>query len=305
MARLITAYKGIDRVSIKQGDLTKAETFDRFYDVTMAFSVYPYITPHLKLIADRTSEAMILETHDASPNIKKVYVEPLVQLFPNYTLIERTDYGFGKGDRFVFVFAKNEKALTGDLLNSTVDVAGSDLHYLNSFMQAASTVIPAEKPVDLSAADEIVKSLDGKYSDLCKVASGVRYWIDMIKGFREYQTAGSVTPGNTYAKTLRTVITEVKFDDVLASKLNSEHALLSRVKARFEDAEEILRAGDRQPKLDAVRIFMKAVGENGKYQVKVGGSKIMVQSDLVHGYHRLFWAKLFKTKQIPGVFCFA
>ena len=140
IGRLINAYNGTTRVSFYNRDVTKPYSFDDSFDVTMAFSVYPYISQVLNEIARITSEALILETHDIKPDLKKVYIDTLVKHFPHYTFLTKTDFGSGVEKRAIFVFAKQERSLYGTdaLVKSTIDVKRSDFGYLNAIFSILS-----------------------------------------------------------------------------------------------------------------------------------------------------------------------
>jgi len=71
VARLLNAYFGTSRVSFEEGDLTEEDTIGDVYDVTLAFSVFPYILPILSKISSATTEALVLETHNITSDQQK------------------------------------------------------------------------------------------------------------------------------------------------------------------------------------------------------------------------------------------
>jgi SAM-dependent methyltransferase len=76
IARLINTYKGTTRVSFFQGDLTDPSVINDTYDVTMAFSVFPYVLPVMDKIAAATSEALVLETHKIDAEVLSSVAAP-------------------------------------------------------------------------------------------------------------------------------------------------------------------------------------------------------------------------------------
>jgi SAM-dependent methyltransferase len=77
IAQLINAYHAMTRVSVTQGDLTNEATIQDSYDITLAFSVFPYVLPVLAKLAKATGEALVLETHNITSDLWKIYIEPL------------------------------------------------------------------------------------------------------------------------------------------------------------------------------------------------------------------------------------
>jgi SAM-dependent methyltransferase len=298
IAQMINAYHGMTRVSISQGDLTKAEAFSDTYDVSMAFSVFPYITPTLWKLAEVTREAFILETHNVTSDLRKVYVEPVSRYFPYHSFVAYSDFGHGEGKRAVIVFAKEARTLGPDgFLSSTVDLRDSTFGFTEPMMEVVRKIAPGERRTR-DDMERVVAQLCDLPNDLSKLTAGRTYWLAMMKGYLQARAQGKVTAENEYVKTLRVALTVQNFDPLLAKNLASEDALLARVKRRFDAID---RFHDGVQEIEPITIF--GINENaGRFKIKNGTLNSTVWSDNLDGYHRIFWGTFFNVGKIPAVF---
>ena len=255
MGRMINAYNGTTRVSFYNRDVTKPDSFDDSFDVTMAFSVYPYISQALNEIAHITGEALIVETHDIKPDLKKVYIEPLVKFFPHYTFLTTTDFGRGQEKRAIFVFAKQERSLYGSasLVKSTLDVKKSEFGFLDEIFSILSGLEGLRDNM-VDKLPTILSAYQNVEDDTIKVTAGKSYWIAMMHGYVEYKKAGRVAEDNTYLTAFKKTLETVPFDTALSKKLNTLDAISLRVLLRYKDVDAIIQGGQAAAAIAPVRI---------------------------------------------------
>lgn len=299
IARLVTAFKGVSRVSFSQGDLTKPNTIKDTYDVTMAFSVFPYILPVLDRIGACTTEALVLETHNISSDILKVYITPVSKQFPYHTFVDYTDFGHGEGKRAVLVFAKRPSTLLGGFIHSTVNVVGSGFSFLDRISEVAQRIAPGRP---LTRAD-LPTLAEGEATDERLLTAGRRYWIEMARGYVQARGEGRVDMGNSYARFLRRMLAETNFDPTLGEKLSSDDALVARVAARFADVDKLAEGPADLGPVEPI-LVVNPKDAAGKLRIKHGETGNDVFVDVIDGYHRVFWARMFGVKKLPALYVY-
>jgi SAM-dependent methyltransferase len=301
IAQLINAYRATTRVSFEQGNLTDASTIRGTYDVTLAFSVFPYILPVLPKVAETTREALVLETHNIASDLKSTYIEPVSRYFPHHTFVDYTDLGHGEGKRAVFVFAKERRALLpGGFLASTVDLSRSDFKFVDAMLDLTRQIGPTGGR-DINSIRAVVNQADGIEDDSRKLTGGRTYWLMMMKGYLEYVSRGEVTLGNTYLMFLRSLMAKLKYDPVLADRLSSDEALIDRVKFRFGDVD--LMAHSERVLAQIEPVFLSKLNDNtGRFAICHGETGNTFWANDLDGYHRIFWGLFFNFKKLPALY---
>lgn len=305
IARLINSYNGCTRVSVKQGDLTDPSTFGEQYDVALAFSVFPYILPTLSHLARCVREVLVLETHKATGDIANVYVEPLKKFFPFYTFVGTTDFGKGEGDRAVIVFAKEKSYLEKNgYVFPTIELKHSRFNFADAFLAAASNVCPPGR----RGSDDIRKvsqALSGVHNDNYRIAEGIDYWLDFIKGYLEFVDSGRVEDRNSYLVSFRELIERYDFDPKLRAKLSTFDELRERVRLRFEDVAKLAKHNDRGlAEIDPIIAF-NPTDKGGRYSIKASFQAKPISINVMDGYHRTMWAMFFGYDLVPALFQYA
>ena len=305
VGRLVNALNGISRVSVYQGDLTNPTTISGTYDVTLAFSVFPYILPVLDRVAAATKEVLVLETHDVSERLFKTYIEPMAGYFPFNTFVATTDFGDGESDRAVFAFAKDAKSFlpSTSLLRSTIDVSASRFDFTDAIISYVERLASGHRFKNHSELVQLVAEADSLPQDDARLAEGAAYWVRLMKGYCEYRRAGAVSPENTYFRALKKILSETALDLRLTNELRTEEALRNRVALRFRDADSVL-ANPQVPDLAPISCFNAGRG-NGRYAVRRNGFDETLRCNTMDGYHRVFWSVLCGVKELPAIFPFA
>jgi len=304
IGRLINSYNDVTRVSLYQKDLTNPANFVNEYDVTLAFSVFPYVLPVIDSLAPKVKEAFILETHDVKSNLVDTYIAPIQKHFKYYTFLDITDHSAGQGSRAVLMFARTPEVLTHrhGLVKSTVNIASSRFDYLNSI---AAKVGAVTLPTTASVQDFL--GLASRWAELSddheKLISGVSYWMSMVKGYAEFKEAGVVSSDNTYLKCLKNALANEKFDPVLSGALKTEDQIISRATMRFKDVDILAKGQASALGLDAIRVLIP-FGDTGKHHIVHGETGKTLKVRTLDGYHRIFWAWLFGVQKLPAVYHF-
>jgi SAM-dependent methyltransferase len=298
IAQLINAYRGTTRVSYSQGDLTKSGTIKDHYDVSMVFSVFPYILPTLDELAAATREMLILETHDVSANLRPLYIRTVSQYFPYHSFVAFSDFGHGQGKRAVIAFTKQEKALhPGGVLSSTVDLTRSSFGFADPIMELVRQIVPAETRTKEDIARVVKQATDVPY-DIPLLTAGRTYWLRMMAGYLRAQEQGQVTLDNPYVQTLKSSIALQGFDPALTAELGSDAALIDRVRRRFADIDCMSAGGNG---LTPITVF-DFVDDSTRFKVFNGSVNALVGAGEVDGYHRIFWAHFFGLKAVPAIY---
>ena len=304
IGRLINSYNDVTRVSLYQKDLTNPANFVNEYDVTLAFSVFPYVLPVIDSLAPKVKEAFILETHDVKSNLVDTYIAPIQKHFKYYTFLDITDHSAGQGSRAVLMFARKPEVLTyrHGLVKSTVNIASSRFDYLNSIVAKVGAVT---LPTTASVQDFL--GLASRWAELSddheKLISGVSYWMSMVKGYAEFKEAGVVSSDNTYLKCLKNALANEKFDPVLSGALKTEDQIISRATMRFKDVDILAKGQASALGLDAIRVLIP-FGDTGKHHIVHGETGKTLKVRTLDGYHRIFWAWLFGVQKLPAVYHF-
>jgi len=299
VARLINSYNGCTRVSVKQGDLTDPETFSERYDIALAFSVFPYILPTLNHLSACVREILVLETHNTTTDIGKVYVEPVRRFFPFYTFVGLTDFSKGEGDRAVLVFAKEQGYLEkGGFVSPQIDLRQSRLDFADAFLSVANTVSPAGRR-GISDLRKVSQTLSSGHDDQGRIVEGVAYWIDFIKGYLEFVDSQIIEENNSYVRSLRALIATYDFDPVLRTRLATTDELHARVKLRFGDVTRLANGAERAlADINPVVAFNPSVAK-GRYTLKTNLHEEPLRVSLMDGYHRTMWALFFGYEAAP------
>jgi len=299
IGQAVNAHNGISRVSFYERDLTDPTIYTDTFDVTLAFSVYPYVSPVLAEIAERTREVLIVETHDMI-ELRKRYIKPISKYFPAHSFVATTDYGFGKGKRAVFIFAKKDEYLAPryGLLDSFIQMDGARFGYIDPMFVLPDSGREARRP----GIEALVTKLQhDQPQDLKMFTAGKSYWIEMMKGFLEYSEERVVTKHNSYFKALRKVMHSVNFDHNLSREMGTDQSIIERIILRFDDVERLLDEPAGLQAMQPIRIINPA-DDAGLYMMRTGRFNEHIFCDDLDGYHRIFWATLLRIPRLPAIF---
>jgi SAM-dependent methyltransferase len=300
IAQLINAYCGTRRVSFQQGDLTNEETVTQTYDVTLAFSVFPYVEKILPKIAEATRHALVLETHNITSDLQRIYIDPVRKFFPHYTFVDFTDLGHGEGKRAVLVFAKQLRTLLpGGFYSSTVDLARSQWHFPDAMLALTRDIAPG--PRSLATLEVLAARADELPDDSARLTAGTTYWLKMTKGYLEYCRTGAVTLDNTYLSFLRHAMATQNFDPLLAERLSSDQALIDRVELRFMDIRRLAQSDRRFANITPIRI-LNIMGSGGRFAIVNGITASPIFATTLDGFHRVFWGLFFSIETLPALY---
>jgi 2-polyprenyl-3-methyl-5-hydroxy-6-metoxy-1,4-benzoquinol methylase len=115
LANAVNAYNGVTRVSFFERDITDQTSYEDEYDIILAFSVYIYIRDLLSMIAAKTRELLVLETHRLDSNLEIEYLRTVQRYFPHFLVLGETEWGVVHDERetrAVIAFAKEPEPLS-------------------------------------------------------------------------------------------------------------------------------------------------------------------------------------------------
>lgn len=330
IARAITAYNEMTRVSFYRCDITRPSAYTEHYDIVLAFAVFEYIRNVLDQIAQITDRLFILETHRLDDNLESEYLGPILQRFPHYRMLGDTEWGVPHGEgvrRAVIAFARSEaefslvKGLTRAQPGLILDPDASDAAagvaprltrtgsttvdtvrtpWLDRFFTAMSF----ESPDDLLAAvaameldlDRMMKNRDLQLES----TSGWLYWVLFIKGYLQYEQNGGAAYNTTYREYLTRYFGPQGEDPGIGSLLADPNGAAERATLRYKDFERFRAArasGATELTVDPIQLFVRTPPSEDAKPLFLANSETPVLAS-VDGYHRLFLARLFGVRQL-------
>jgi SAM-dependent methyltransferase len=301
IAQLINAYENVTRASFFHGDLQTPEAIEGVYDVTLVFSAIPQVLQVIEKLAKYTTEILILETHLVG-DLRKAYIHAIGKCFPKYTFVDFTDSGRDTAKRSVLAFAKTANGLDpGGVLTSSVDLQSSEFGFLKPIL----SLVHHDPRISsrTSEMERLVATHWGEANDANMLTAGRAYWLNLVKGYLEYRSAGCVAMSNTYVQFIRHIVVAQPFDPELAAVLSSDEGLIERVTMRYRDADLLVQSTADIAPVDPILVF-DPTAETGTLTIRHGGTGGLFYANLIDGYHRLFWATLFGFRKLPASFMF-
>jgi len=324
IAQAVNAYNGVTRVSFFERDITDPRVYRDHYDVVLAFSVYIYLEHVLSNVADITDGILLLETHQLSHNLETTYLDPIGSLFPYHIILGASDWGKGAnpdGERAVIAFAKTDQALRsyvrgidsrgqfgpGRRLESTPDIRPIDVArtpWYDRFYGRFGTS-PAETLLNTISEMEIdVDELAGNGDLASNDLAGWVYWLVYLKGALQASGGASTGSQNAYYSLLEK---HWKNDPRRANDLSDADRLSTLVCSRFQDFELFRGDPDAPKKVEPIQLIVTdgppvPLPTQDVKRIYSVGSEVPVETTVIDGYHRLFLARLFGLKEMPGDF---
>jgi hypothetical protein len=106
---------------------------------------------------------------------------------------------------------------------------------------------------------------------------------------------------NNYFEFMRSTMASHNFDVTLIRSLASDDALIERVTCRYRDADTISDCDAGTSELAPIVIF-DPKADDGKMAICHGGTGKTIFSDLIDGYHRVFWASFFGIEKLRAIY---
>jgi hypothetical protein len=308
VAQLLNAYDGTSGVSFYERDITDPDVYQDRYDLVLAFSVFTYIHPILKRLAEITDEALVVETHKLDGNLQKGYIDPVRKFLPVHKVLGESDWGRALPEsqkRAVIVFARDQASLERALgerpparpRRVIVDVQRTRLQRV--FLDATEGLDGA---TILDQARRLEIDLDrlAHEDDLAKaVYSGRAYWEIFLKGYAQYLESNSLGPSNVYYDYIVNYYAPRGHDPGVADALRDPLFALHRIASRFRDLDQF-RVAPRTYVPAPVRLFQTGDRAADRLLLYEPRSDEPIRASRVDGWHRLFAAHIFGATNVPG-----
>ena len=308
LAQAINAYNGTSGVSFYERDITDPDTYRERYDIVLALSVFTYINPVLRRLAEMTDLALVIETHKLDGNLERDYLGPVSKLLPAYAVLGESEWGrsFSQDEkRAVIVFARDKPTLARVLGSPS----GSRKRLARVSVQKTRLQRLFFDEVPFSNADDLLTSVREMEINLAQVAddpdlaksvySGKTYWLLFLKGFCQYLATRTVGAGNVYFEYITNYYAPRRHDPGISDALSDPLFAIERIAARFRDAERFRQ--NPQTYLPApIRIFRSGDPRIDRLEVCDADTGEIVHASAVDGWHRLFAARLFGAVTLPA-----
>lgn len=309
MARYIAAYNQMAGVSFHQGDLTDPRLYAGSYDVVVALSVFTYITKFLDRIAAMTKDLLIVETHAATEDWRRLYLDRLRKHFPYVALVGVSDqqaWGCAESryvlfgahrplDELLFARARAMSPLAG---LPAVDLKKSTIRHYDGFLATigverfaafGEVVAAAVRHLEGTPAEALFDEVKTK-----GVVQSALYWCHFLKGYSEYAACGAMVSDNTYYVALMQLLARGLYDGGLRSLIEGADGGRPQLARRYEVFQALSERADGST-LDPLIAFQIISGEH--FGARGHGYKLHLNEidEIVHplaldGHHRLFAA---------------
>jgi glycosyltransferase involved in cell wall biosynthesis/SAM-dependent methyltransferase len=296
IGRAINAYAGMTRISLFQGDCTRAEVFQGMkYDVVMALAVWVYIEDTIKQIAEIT-DILVFETHTLDHGIE-FYYQPVLKYFPHIISLGYTEKPADPHQsRMFIVFGKDKAAIERILDRKFLKVKP---YFNNKFIKKYSGLTKAEV---LDLAKHCYEKHSGRTSyDKEEYVYGTDTYFEVfLAGLHQFAANGRkienlVTADNLYLSFLKKGIESKILDQKLKNISENTEWMVRKVSNKYEDALNILDGHiDRLapveivPEANGQLTFTSTTGEN-------------YSCEIFDGHHRFFMLELVGAEKIHFV----
>lgn len=134
--------------------------------------------------------------------------------------------------------------------------------------------------------------------------SGWGYWFLFVKGWLQYRRAQEVGSENTYLRYMTEVFDADRHDPGIAEVLRDPSLARERVALRFRDMDELAATDPflipSREDLGDVRVWLRDPPPPGSKLLYEAGTGHQIGPAMVDGHHRLFAARLFGIRGLPG-----
>jgi hypothetical protein len=173
------------------------------------------------------------------------------------------------------------------------------------------STLPFDSTEDLLtavASMELSVEAMAKCHDLARdtVLGGWIYWVLYIKGYLQYKATGTISGDNVYYDYLTKYFGPREHDPGLIQILANPASTTKLIARRFRDFDLFRscathKLGETEG-VDPVIVILSdpPPSEDDAMLVYEVGSDAPLRASIIDGYHRLFLAKLFEVRRLPG-----
>ena len=197
IGRTVNALVGATRVSLFQGDCTRAALYENFrYDIVLALNVWVYIEGVISIIKD-IAPIVVFETHTLDHGIN-FYYSRLCPWFPAATCLGLTDVGDDPHkSRAFIVFANSYDNINTHVQQEFVEVKP---YFRNRFLERTG-ILTQQEAIDLAARCFAERS-DARWGAEDHCSFGREGYFDaLLAGFHQFMMEDrKVSDENFYLK---------------------------------------------------------------------------------------------------------
>jgi len=334
IACALNALNKTTRVSFYECDMTDPSVYREPYDVVLAFSVAHYVYPILKHLEPIIQKLLVVETHRLQGNLESVYIENVTKYFPAYRILGYSDWNVSSdqgGQRAVIAFARNEEVLASALHHheESRPVEPTSKRKVASDHMASESDMPVDIVIDtqrtclqkrffshfeFDAMSDLIDAVSEMRVGLDSIArsedirvglySGWAYWFLCLRGFLEFRETNGLEEDNIYLQYIVRYYGPRRHDPGLAHLVGDPVAARDRVIARFRDFLIFSTAqenGNEEPHgVQPVIVTVSEAAPRQPLRVFPVGAAYPVGGSMVDGWHRLFGARVFGVRSLPG-----
>jgi SAM-dependent methyltransferase len=308
VAQMLNAYNATTGVSFYERDITDPAIYREHYDVVLAFSVFTYIGGVLERLTEVTDEALVLETHKLDGNLESDYIGPVRKYLPSYEVLGESDWGRSLPEhetRAVIVFARHRAALERVLGRRSsvrhrvtkLDVqrtALQELFFERWRLPRGERLLSEVRAMDLDL-DRVAEAPDL----ISTPYGGQTYWLIFLRGYCQFQDAGTLGPGNIYYDYITKYYAPRGHDPGLCEAFKDRLFALQRVAARFGDVDRF-RHSPHAYVPEPVTVFQSSDAASDQLTVFELERNEPLHACAVDGWHRLFAARVFGATAISA-----
>lgn len=300
IAQAVNALNGVTRVSFFQRDITDPAVYAETYDIVLSFSVFAYTRKVLPQIAAICRRVFVVETHKATPEWPREYIDPVTRHFPHYCIAQRTDWGRGLegGARLLLVYAREANHIDSYIGQRMLELGDDQegLRRLDVRRSAPAALarlrgwLDAQTGGAAGLAAAVARALAERPDpsaapDYRLGASGLAYWLAYFGGYFQFQAEGGAGAGNIYVRYLRQAARDLTIDAFMRRLVESgDAALLKRVQMRFADTQRAFASRPPAPILVYNPMPADAAGLDSMLVDRAAGTELRYSH--LDGYHR-------------------
>jgi SAM-dependent methyltransferase len=289
IGRAVNALVGATRVSLFQGDCTRAALYENFhYDIVLALNVWVYIEKVISIIKD-IAPIFVFETHTLDHGIN-FYYSRLCPWFSAATCLGLTDVGDDPHkSRAFIVFANSYDDINTHVHQEFVEVKP---YFRNLFLERTG-ILTQREALDLAARCFAERS-DAKWGAEDHCSFGREGYFDaLLAGFHQFMMEDyKVSDENFYLKFFAYGVTKGVIDDKMTSVAENAKWLKRKIENKFEDMQNIM-CGFFQ-RVPPIKLVEQA--EGGFEFTTSDGEKVRCSE--IDGHHRFFAAQLMGVRHI-------
>ncbi len=289
IGRAVNALVGTTRVSLFQGDCTRAALYQDFhYDIVLALNVWVYISGVMPIIRD-IAPIVVFETHTLDHGMN-FYYKHLSRWFSAAACIGLTDVGEDPHkSRAFIILANNNEIIYSRIQQEFVAVKP---YFKNSFLERVG-ILTQQEALGLAAKYYEERSEANWGSEKHCAFGSEGYFQALLAGFHQFGLEGEkVSDENFYLRFFARGVTEGVIDNRMKNIVEQTKWLKRKVANKFEDMQNIILGFPQR--VPPIQLVQQA---GGKLQFTTSKGETIGCSE-IDGHHRFFMAQVMGVERI-------